>query len=179
MANTMTAIDILRKPYARVLIPESDGRYTAEIMEFPGCVTYGDSAAEALNRLEAVASDWIGAAIEQGQDVPEPMASVDYSGKLALRLPKGLHRRAAICAEREGCSLNQFIVTSLAEAVGEKAKLHAGTNLPLATGSQMFFVAMGINVTQLPAQPTQLKLGAPFKAVSGSQKIQTRVHSDA
>jgi len=178
MAIPMTANEILQKPYARVLVPESDGRYTAEIMEFPGCVTYGNSATEALNRLESVASDWIGASIEQGQDIPEPMASVDYSGKLALRMPKGLHRRAAICAEREGCSLNQFIVTSVAESVGERAKSHVATNLPVATGSQMLLVAMGLTVTQSPSQPAQLALGT-FTPVSGSQMIQTRVHSHA
>jgi hypothetical protein len=91
-------------------------------MEFPGCVTFGDGAPNALARLEEVASEWIAAAIEQGQNIPEPMDSADYSGKLVLRMSKGLHRRAAVCAEREGVSLNQFITTCLAEAVGERAK---------------------------------------------------------
>jgi hypothetical protein len=36
-------------------------------------------------------------------------------------MSKGLHKRTAICAEREGVSLNQFITTCLAEAVGERA----------------------------------------------------------
>jgi predicted RNase H-like HicB family nuclease len=114
--------DILKRPYARVLTPEPDGQYTAEIMEFANCVASGDSATSALSNLEDVAVDWIAAALEQGQDIPEPMDSVDYSGRLVLRMPKGLHRRAALFAEREGTSLNQFIVTSLAEAVGEKAR---------------------------------------------------------
>jgi len=120
--RNMTPIEILRQPYARVLTPEPDGQYTAEILEFPGCVAYGDNSNDALRNLEEVAAEWISAAIEQGQNIPEPMANVDYSGRLVLRMSKGLHHRAAICAEREGVSLNQFIVTSLAEAVGERAQ---------------------------------------------------------
>jgi predicted RNase H-like HicB family nuclease len=118
----MRPIDILKRPYARVLIPETDGQYTAEIMEFPGCVAFGSDAAEALKNLEEVAQDWISAAIEQGQNIPAPLESAEFSGKLVLRMPTGLHRRAAICAQREGASLNQFIVTCLAEAIGEKSR---------------------------------------------------------
>jgi predicted RNase H-like HicB family nuclease len=118
----MDPIEILKQPYARVLTPEQDGHYTAEILEFPGCVAYGDSSNDALGNLEEVAAEWIAAAIEQGQNIPEPTANIDYSGRLVVRMSKGLHRRAAICAEREGVSLNQFIVTCLAEAVGERAQ---------------------------------------------------------
>jgi antitoxin HicB len=114
--------EILKRPYARILTPDPDGRVTAEIMEFPGCVAYGDDAANALANLQEVATEWIAAAIEQGQNIPEPMDSADFSGKLVLRMSRGLHRRAALCAEREGVSLNQFITTCLAEAVGERAK---------------------------------------------------------
>jgi|ERR1039458_59215 predicted RNase H-like HicB family nuclease len=114
--------EILKQPYARILTPDPDGRFTAEIMEFPGCVAFGDNPAHALSNLEEVAIDWIAAAIEQGQDIPKPMDAADFSGKLVLRMTKGLHRKAALCADREGVSLNQFIVTCLAEAVGERAK---------------------------------------------------------
>lgn len=113
--------EILKQPYARVLTPEPDGQVTAEIMEFPGCVAFGRDSAEAISKLEEVAVDWVAAALEQGQDIPEPMALVDFSGRLVLRMTKSLHRRAALCADREGVSLNQFIVTALATQVGELA----------------------------------------------------------
>jgi predicted RNase H-like HicB family nuclease len=116
--TTVKITDILAKPYARMVIPDPDGGFTAEIVEFSGCIAMGESAAEALDGLEEVAADWIGAAIEQGQDIPEPMDAVGYSGKLVLRMPKSLHQRASLYAERDGVSLNQFIVTCLAESVG-------------------------------------------------------------
>jgi HicB family len=41
-----------------------------------------------------------------------------HSGRLLLRMPQSLHSALARAAEREGVSLNQFIATTLAEAVG-------------------------------------------------------------
>jgi predicted RNase H-like HicB family nuclease len=118
----MNAIEILKKPYARMVTPDTDGTFLAEIVEFPGCFATGKSASEALHNLESVAVDWIETALEQGQDIPEPMESIDYSGKLVLRMPKNLHKRAALWADREGVSLNKFIVTCVAEHVGMLAR---------------------------------------------------------
>ncbi len=121
-----TASERLRKPYARVLVPESDGSYRAEILEFPGCFAVGESALEALSELEATAEDWVEAAIEMGTPIPAPFEETDYSGKLVLRFPKSLHRKAALAAQRDGTSLNQFIVSSLAEYVGQKSSEETG-----------------------------------------------------
>lgn len=118
----MEPAEILKKSYARVVVPESDGSYTAEILEFPGCVASAESAAEALSAVEEVALDWLAATIEQGQSIPEPLDHSKYSGKLVVRMPKGLHKRSAMAAQRDGVSLNQFIVTCLAEAVGERSR---------------------------------------------------------
>src|SRR5436853_7715440 len=107
----MTAADILKMPYSRVVVPDENGTFTSEIFEFPGCIAVGDTAADALASLEEVATDWVSAAREQGQDIPEPIESSDFSGKLVLRMSSGLHKRATMCAEREGVSLNQFITT--------------------------------------------------------------------
>ncbi len=111
--------DYLKEPYARVLTPdEESGGYTAEILEFPGCVTEGDTADEALRNLEDAAEGWIEAALNAGQDIPEPSEPQGYGGRVALRLPRSLHRRAVQMAERDGTSLNQFLVAAVAERVG-------------------------------------------------------------
>jgi antitoxin HicB len=122
MERTMDAHKILKEPYARLVIPDVDGSFFAEIVEFPGCFATGKTGPEALQNLESVAVDWIEAAIAQGQNIPEPMESNDYSGKFVVRMSKGLHKRAALWAQREGVSLNQFIVTCVAEQVGERAR---------------------------------------------------------
>ena len=46
---------------------------------------------------------------------------MEYSGKFNTRVPKSLHRKLVEAAERDGVSLNQWINTALAEAVGEAA----------------------------------------------------------
>jgi predicted RNase H-like HicB family nuclease len=118
-ASPDTVRDYLNKPYARVLTPDEEyGGYTAEIFEFPGCVTEGDTATEALENLETAAEAWIEAALNMGQEIPEPSASQEYGGRIALRLPRSLHGRAVRMAERDGTSLNQFLVAAIAEQVG-------------------------------------------------------------
>ena len=112
----------LKRPYRRVLIPDSEtGTYTAEIAEFPGCVTEGKTPTEALRRLEAAAESWIEAVLDARQAIPEPIEEQAYSGKFVLRLSRSLHRRAAERAQAEGVSLNLFIATAVAERVGTVA----------------------------------------------------------
>jgi predicted RNase H-like HicB family nuclease len=111
--------DYLRAPYSRVLIPDDEsGTYTARILEFPGCVAQGDSVAEAYECLERAAEDWIVAAVDLGQEIPAPTEEQTYSGRVLLRLPKSLHKRAAELAYQDSTSLNQFIVAAVAEKVG-------------------------------------------------------------
>jgi antitoxin HicB len=120
-ANLQEANRYLRRPYARMILPESDGSFRGEIMEFPGCIATGDSAPETLATLEEVAQSWLLSALERGQNIPEPIDNNnDFSGRLVLRIPKSLHKRAAWIAEREGVSLNNFITTSLSGSVGER-----------------------------------------------------------
>ncbi len=109
----------LKLPYARVITPDPDtGTYTAEVPEFPGCVTQGSTVAEAHERLEDAAASWIEAATGLGQEIPPPSRIHEYRGRIALRLPRSLHRRASQLAERDGTSLNQYIVVAIAEKVG-------------------------------------------------------------
>lgn len=112
--------EILSKPYRRVLVPDAEvGGYTAMIPEFPGCLAEGDTADQAIDALQSAARSWIEAALSQGQTIPEPERDGEYSGKIALRIPKSLHGRAVELAKREGISLNQFLVSTVAEKVGE------------------------------------------------------------
>ncbi|MCL6739881.1 type II toxin-antitoxin system HicB family antitoxin [Sphingomonas sp. RB56-2] len=124
MANEGQPIDAsarLRMPYGRLLIPEEEGGYRAEILEFPGCIAEGDDAEEALAELEAAAEEWIEAALEMGSPIPPPLDEANFSGRLNLRLPKSLHRKATLAAELDGVSLNQLIVASIAECLGQKS----------------------------------------------------------
>lgn len=116
----MEAIDYLAKPYARRLTPDEDGVYVATIQEFPGCIAQGDTAEEAMANLEAAAESWIEAQLALGQPIPEPIELHGYSGKIALRIPRGLHKQAVELAASEGTSLNQLLVSAISSYVGGK-----------------------------------------------------------
>ncbi len=115
-----SARDILNKAYVRRLTPDPSGGYVASISEFPGCVAEGESAEEALQNLDKAAESWIEVAIANGREIREPVDFEGFSGKIALRMPRNLHRQAAELAELEGCSLNQLLVTAISFYVGGK-----------------------------------------------------------
>jgi predicted RNase H-like HicB family nuclease len=113
-----SAQEIFKEPYARILIPTDDGTYSAEVLEFPGCYAEGDTPAQAIGNLESAAISWIEAAVEQGQEIPPPIAAHGYSGKINLRLPKSIHKQAACFAQKDDVSLNQFFISAIAARVG-------------------------------------------------------------
>ena len=110
--------DYLKKPYARILIPDEQGGFCAEILEFPGCFAEGDSPTEAFANLEKAAESWIQASLDQGHEIPPPSSNIGFSGKIALRVPKSMHRQAVRMAERDGTSLNQFLLSAIAARIG-------------------------------------------------------------
>jgi antitoxin HicB len=137
--RVMGPAEYLKRPYGRTVVPESDGTFRAEIIEFPGCIATGDTAPEALANLEDVAESWLEATIARRQYVPEPIENAQFSGKLVLRMPKSLHRKAVHLAAREGVSLNQFIVTSVAEQIsGARDRAWSGAIQALARGGPTF-----------------------------------------
>lgn len=114
----MKAKQILSKPYARRLIPDESGGFVASIQEFPGCIAEGDTADEALRSLEKAATAWLQSAMATGYPVRDPVSFHGYSGKIALRIPRGLHKQVAELAELEQCSINQLLVSAIAKYVG-------------------------------------------------------------
>lgn len=117
--SKMQPEDYLVEPYARIVIPDKDsGTFTAMIFEFPGCIAQGNSPEDAYSKLEDVAKSWIEESLSQQQEIPLPAEATSYSGRILVRLPKSLHKRAAVVADKEGVSLNQFIVSTIAESVG-------------------------------------------------------------
>jgi antitoxin HicB len=85
--------------------------------ELPGCIAHGNTPAQAMAEGEEAKALWIETALEEHQEIPEPQGEPTYSGKLVLRLPKGLHEAAALNAAREGVSLNAYLMHLVSEGV--------------------------------------------------------------
>ena len=49
----------MRLPYPRVLIPEAEGGFSAQILGFPGCFAQGETAEETARNLESAAESWL------------------------------------------------------------------------------------------------------------------------
>jgi len=154
----MTATEYLRKPYARRLTPTDDGGYVATIQEFPGLVAEGETAEASVAALEAAARSWIEAALGSGQHIPEPVALTGYSGKVALRMPRGLHKRAAEMASSENVSLNQWLVSAVSHYLGGRETITLGL-LPVLQSLRMSMI-IKFQVTAVASTQT-----APIKEV--------------
>ena len=72
----MKPSEYLMLPYSWCYVPVyADGEfcgYTAYIREFPGCIIEGDNLFVAEASLRNAACDWIAAALDLGQTIPEP-----------------------------------------------------------------------------------------------------------
>ncbi len=122
-----SAREYVNLPYQIALrAEERGGGWTAHVEELPGCEAQGETPEKATRQLRRAMETWISETLEKGEDVPEPRVLSGHSGRLLLRMPQSLHAELAHAADAEGVSLNQFITTALASAVGWRNRSAAG-----------------------------------------------------
>jgi predicted RNase H-like HicB family nuclease len=92
---------------------ESGVYFHAAVLEFDGCQSTGSTFEEAFSCLKEAMEGWIETKLGNGFPVPAPLDTDKFSGKFVVRLPKTLHARLAIEAEKEGVSLNQYAMYKL------------------------------------------------------------------
>jgi len=130
----MNIEDYLKLPYTlEVIRDERDGKsgYFAKVVELPGCMTQADSFEELSVMVREAMSLWIETAMEDGETIPLPKSTEDYSGKFMVRLPKSLHRDLSILAKQEGVSLNAFVSITLGQVTAQR-KGHTDKHISLA-----------------------------------------------
>ena len=113
--------EILAAPYARVLRRAEEGGYWAEVLEFPGCVSQGETAEETMANLEEAMDLWAGSILEDGGTVPAPLETATYSGNINLRIPPSLHERCTLLARAEDVSLNRLFSMVLSMYAGARS----------------------------------------------------------
>lgn len=105
----MTLNEYIEMPYRMEIVPDQEeGGYAVMFPELPGCVTSGETLESAVSNAEDAKKEWLLAALEEGQQIPEPDSLNDYSGQFKLRIPKSLHRQLSEHSKREGISMNQY-----------------------------------------------------------------------
>ena len=91
---------------------DEDACYVVTIPAWQNARTHGATIEEAVRNAQEVLELLIESARRHHEAIPERERR--FSGNLRLRLPVSLHGRLAREAEREGVSLNQWIVSRLA-----------------------------------------------------------------
>jgi len=108
---------IVSQPYRHELRRNEDGTWFARVVELPGCMTEGDTEAEALDNLQDAMREWVRTQLEDGDPIPPPSAEARFSGKFVVRVAPSLHRELVERAACEGISLNALASMALAQVV--------------------------------------------------------------
>ncbi len=103
------------------------GGYMIEFPDLPGCMSDGETIAEAMHNGNDAIVCWMEAARHEKRVIPKPGEYEKQSGKWVQRVPKSIHIRLVAKAEEEGVSLNQLVITLLAEALGRNVSTRGRT----------------------------------------------------
>ncbi len=104
-------------------ILETEEGFVTSHPDLPGCASFGDTAAEAIESLNEVRELWLKGQVESKGSAPEPRSPEEFSGRFVVRLPKWLHRILDQEARRQSSSLNTFVVSLLSAGVGSSLPL--------------------------------------------------------
>jgi predicted HicB family RNase H-like nuclease len=97
----------------RVTWSDDDNEYVGLCAEFPSLSWLAVSPEAALKGIRKVVADVVKDMKKNGEPVPEPIASKQYSGKFMVRVPPEVHRNLAIQAAESGISLNRIASAKL------------------------------------------------------------------
>lgn len=97
-----------------VVWSEDDKAFIGRVIEFPSLAAHGDTQEKALREIRNVVEFVLEDLATEGEEIPVPLSKRNFSGKLNVRMPKGLHRQLTAESDREGVSLNHWINTKLA-----------------------------------------------------------------
>lgn len=96
----------------RVAFDDKASVFHGEVVDLRDVVTFqGRSVEELEQAFRESIDDYLEFCAERGEEPDKP-----FTGRLMLRLPPEIHRKAYVRAQSEGKSLNQWISDKLAEA---------------------------------------------------------------
>ena len=98
----------------RVTWSEEDGEFVGLCAEFPGLSWLAISPDEALKGIRSVVVDCVRDMAKNGEDIPKPIATRQFSGKFMVRIPPEVHRQLVTHAAESGVSLNRIVSAKLA-----------------------------------------------------------------
>ncbi len=113
---------MLRYP-VRIFWWEEDREWVAVCPAFPFISAMGATRAEAAREMDDLLEEIIETSREEGRALPPVIPEPVSSGQIRLRLPRTVHDRAIECAQVDETSLNTFLVSAVAQRIGESTAL--------------------------------------------------------
>ncbi len=98
----------------RMIWSEEDQEYVGLCAEFPSLSWLASSPDKALKGIQKVVKECVADMEQEGEDVPQPISTRDFSGKFMVRVPPEVHRHLALEAAESGVSLNRLASAKLA-----------------------------------------------------------------
>lgn len=92
------------------------GGFVIRFPDLPGCMSDGETYAEAIANGREAFQAWVEAQLEDGKPVPRPNEGGEPA-KFLQRLPKYLHARLIERAAQEGVSMNSLVTVFVAEGL--------------------------------------------------------------
>jgi predicted RNase H-like HicB family nuclease len=115
--------EILSKPYSHILIPQKEGGFSAEIVEFPGCIAEGETVEETYSNLEDAAKVWIRVCLKKKEPIPPPLTNYESDTRVvSLCISQNLYRDVTrFCSGQDGTTPHKFMVNCIALQCGKLA----------------------------------------------------------
>jgi len=101
-------------PYGGGVVVTGDANeYVGLCAEFPSLSWLSKTPESALKGIRNVVAEIINDMKANGEEIPQPIANKNYSGKFMVRLPPEVHRNLAIQAAESGVSINRLVSSRL------------------------------------------------------------------
>ena len=104
-------------PFSTRPLSEADGGgFAIEYPDLPGCISDGDTPAEAVRQGSDAVKAYLLSCVQRGDPVPVPS---EASGQWRQRVPRSIHSRLVARARQEGVSLNTLVTAMIAGGLGQ------------------------------------------------------------
>ncbi len=98
----------------RVTWSEEDEEFVGLCAEFPSLSWLAETPEDALQDIRRLVTEVVADMQANNEDIPAPLATRRYSGRLVIRIPPHMHRDITIKAAEARVSINRFISSKLA-----------------------------------------------------------------
>ena len=100
----------------RVIWSEEDQEYVGLCVEFPSLSWLAKTQTAALKGIQKVVEEVVQDMTRKKEEIPEPIALRQYSGRFLVRVPPEVHRRLSLQAKEANVSLNRYVSSQLSKA---------------------------------------------------------------